>query len=282
MTLRKLALIHAFSGFGHSTMSVILPVVSAMGVQGCPLPTAIFSNHTGFPDWYKLDFTEHMVPFAEAWNRLELKFDGIYSGYLGSGAQCDAVLNLVETHSEATFFLDPVMGDHGRLYSAITPEHVSAMKKLVTYAQYILPNITEACMLTDTTYKETFSHEEICDILCKLHAMGPDHIVITGIRDGNMLTNYISELPGTSGQFNMAPQIKTVTLPVAGNSRPGTGDIFGSVVISSVLKGQPLEQGVQKAARFVSDCIKVSDECGLPIREGTCFELVLPNLMRQA
>lgn len=273
MTPRKLALIHAISGYGHSTMSVILPVVSAMGVQGCPLPTAIFSNHTGFPDWYKLDFTEHMVPFAESWNRLELKFDGIYSGYLGSGAQCDAVLNLVETHPEAIFFLDPVMGDHGKLYSAITPEHVAAMKKLVSYAQYILPNITEACVLTDTPYKNDFSHEEICDIISKLHAMGPAHVVITGICDGDMLTNYISELPGSARQ---------VSLPIAGNSRPGTGDIFGSVVVSGILKGQPLEQSVQKAARFVSDCIKISDENNLPVREGTCFELVLPNLMHQA
>lgn len=275
MTPRKLALIHAFSGFGHSTMSVILPVVSAMGIQGCPLPTAIFSNHTGFPDWYKLDFTEHMVPFTEAWNRLELKFDGIYSGYLGSGAQCDAVLNLVKNHPESIFFLDPVMGDHGKLYSAITPEHVAAMKKLVTHAQYVLPNITEACILTDTPYKEDFSEEELREIVSKLHAMGPKHIVITGIRDKDMLTNYISELS------DKTECLQKVTLPVAGNSRPGTGDIFGSVMISGILKGQPLEQSVQKAARFVSDCIKISDENNLPIREGTCFELVLPTLIRQ-
>ena len=287
MSLRKLALIHAFSGFGHSTMSVILPVVSAMGVQGCPLPTAIFSNHTGFPDWYKLDFTEHMVPFIEAWNRLELKFDGIYSGYLGSGAQCNAVLNLVETHPEATFFLDPVMGDHGKLYSAITPEHVAAMKKLVTYAQYILPNITEACVLTDTTYKEAFSPEEIYDIISKLHAMGPSHVVITGLRDGNMFTNYISELSDQHHSIDVVlpscsdVRVKTVTLPAAGTSRPGTGDIFGSVVVSGILKGQPLEQSVQKAARFVSDCIIISDANNLPVREGTCFELVLPSLLHQ-
>ena len=275
MNITKLALIHAISGFGHSTMSVILPIVSAMGVQGCPLPTALFSNHTGFPSWYKLDFTEHMMPYADAWKALDIKFDGIYSGYLGSGAQCDAVLHLVETHPEATFFLDPVMGDYGKLYSAITKDHVFAMKKLVTCAGYILPNITEACVLTDTSYKNDFSQEEICVILQKLHALGPDHIVITGIADGNMLTNYISEKTKTGYMIN------TVSLPVAGASRPGTGDIFGSVVVSGILKGQPLEQSVQKAARFVSECIQVSDANNLPIREGTCFELVLPSLMRQ-
>ena len=287
MTQRKLALIHAFSGFGHSTMSVILPVVSAMGIQGCPLPTAIFSNHTGFPDWYKLDLTEHMMPYAEAWNRLDLSFDGIYSGYLGSGAQCDAVLNLVQKHPEAIFFLDPVMGDHGKLYSAITPEHVVAMKRLTASAHYILPNITEACVLTDTPYKEAFSFEELLTIISKLHAMGPEHIVITGIREGNMLTNYISEIMDTTVpsdaavQHDITPQIKAISRPIAGNSRPGTGDIFGSVVVSGILKGQSLEQSVQKAAQFVFDCIKISDDNDLPVREGTCFELVLPTLFCQ-
>ena len=272
MKLHKLALIHAISGFGHSTMSVILPVVSAMGVQGCPLPTAIFSNHTGFPDWYKLDFTEHMMPYLQAWNNLDIEFDGIYSGYLGSGAQCQAVLALVEKHPEATFFLDPVMGDHGRLYSAITTEHVTAMQELVTHAAYILPNITEACVLTDTPYRDDFSQDELAYIAKKLHALGPAHIVITGLQQGEMLSNYVSEIVSGEQITGM------VSMTIAGQSRPGTGDIFGSIVVSSIIKGQPLEHGVQKAARFISDCIKASDECKLPVREGTCFEVLLPRL----
>ncbi len=272
MKPKKLALIHAVSGFGHSTMSVILPVVSAMGVQGCPLPTAIFSNHTGFPDWYKLDFTEHMMPYIQAWDNLNIAFDGIYSGYLGSGAQCQVVLTLVEKQPNATFFLDPVMGDHGRLYSAITPEHVAAMKELVTHAAYLLPNITEACILTETPYREAFSEKELAQITNKLHAMGPAHIVITGLAHGNTLTNYISEIVDGTQKTGM------VSMPVAGKSRPGTGDIFGSIVVSDIIKGQPLTQGVQKAAQFISDCIKASDEYDLPVKEGTCFELLLPTL----
>ena len=273
MKLHKLALIHAFSGFGHSTMSVILPVVSAMGVQGCPLPTAIFSNHTGFPDWYKLDFTDHMMPYIQAWDNLGLNFDGIYSGYLGSGAQCQAVLSLVEKHPEATFFLDPVMGDHGKLYSAITPEHVAAMKELVKHAAYLLPNITEACVLTDTPYQEDFSMEALTTLAAKLHSLGPAHIVMTGLQQGELLTNFISEMiEGTQ-------HISEVSMPIAGKSRPGTGDIFGSIVVSDIIKGQPLEHGVQKAAQFVSDCIKTSDTYDIPVKEGTCFELLLPTLM---
>lgn len=274
MQLKKLALIHAISGFGHSTMSVILPVVSAMGVQGCPLPTAVFSNHTGFADWYKLDFTEHMSPYTQAWTNLGLTFDGIYSGYMGSGVQAGEVLSLVQAHPEALYFLDPVMGDHGRLYSAITPEHVAGMKALTAHAQYLLPNITEACVLTDTEYRADFNHDEICSILRKLHALGPSHIVITGISTGDTLTNYVSEM---SEQGHLVEQ---VSMPVAGKSRPGTGDIFGAVVVSGTLKGQPLTQCVRKAAHFVSECIKLSDDYDLPVKEGTCFELLLPKLMQ--
>lgn len=273
MKLHKLALIHAISGFGHSTMSVILPVVSAMGVQGCPLPTAVFSNHTGFTDWYKLDFTEYMTPYLQAWDNLSLAFDGIYSGYLGSGTQCQAVLSLVEKHPEAVFFLDPVMGDHGKLYSAITQDHVAAMKKLVTHAAYLLPNITEACVLTDTPYQEDFSIEALTALAAKLHALGPSHIVMTGLQQGKMLSNFISEIIDGSQCTSI------VSMPIAGKSRPGTGDIFGSIVVSDIIKGQPLEHSVQKAAQFISDCIKASDAYDIPVKEGTCFELLLPNLM---
>lgn len=272
MYLPKLALVHSFSGFGHSTMSVILPVVSSMGVQGCPLPTALFSNHTGFSDWYKLDFTEHMLPYIEAWNQLSISFDGIYSGYLGCGAQCQAVLELVRTHPEATFFLDPVMGDHGSLYRAITPEHVLAMKTLVSHADYLLPNITEACILTDTPYQEHFSEEALSQITKKLHALGPKHIVITGLCTQGQFLNYISEYPDDTQQTSV------VSMPIAGTSRPGTGDIFGAVVVSDTIKGQPLTKSVQKAAKFVSDCIQASDAYQIPVKEGTCFELLLPSL----
>ncbi len=308
MHLQKLVLVHALSGFGHSTMSVILPVVSAMGIQGCPLPTAVFSNHTGFPNWHKVDLTDEMTASLDAWDQLSLTFDGIYSGYLGSGKQAEIVLDLVKRHPESTFFLDPVMGDHGRLYSAITPEHVAAMKELTHHASYIIPNMTEACVLTDTVYREDFTADDIYAIMEKLHAMGPKHIVITGIHEEDSIANYFSscasiayKAPVTPNAFastgitvpaalnesapfsSASPSIDSdskgrIALPIAGASRPGTGDIFGSVLISCILKGQPLEQSVLKAARFVSDCIKTSDLHHLPTIVGTCFEQVLPEL----
>lgn len=275
MKISKLALIHDMCGIGHCSMTVALPIVSIMGIQGCPVPTSIFSNHTGYPEWYKEDLTGQMIPYLNTWDKLQVALDGIYCGYLGSGLQCETVLALVKQHPDALFFLDPVMGDHGKLYSAITTEHISAMKVLTNHARCIVPNITEACVLTDTPYKTDFSQEALFHIAEKLHALGPNLVVITGIRDGDAFVNYVSEA-GTDGQT-----IHLISTPSAGTPRPGTGDIFASVLVSGILKGQPLTQSVQKAAQFVFDCIRVSDACSLPVQEGTCFELVLPSLLEQ-
>lgn len=275
MKICKLALIHDLCGIGHCSMTVALPIVSVMGIQGCPVPTSIFSNHTGYPEWYKEDFTGQMVPYLNTWDKLQVALDGIYCGYLGSGVQCKTVLALVKKHKDACFFLDPVMGDHGKLYHAITAEHITAMKQLAAHAQCIIPNITEACVLTDTPYKTDFSQKELSDIAEKLHILGPAQVVITGIRKNDFFINHVSEA-GADG-----PKIHLISTPSAGTPRPGTGDIFASVLVSCILKGQPLTQSVQKAAQFVSDCIQISDACNLPVQEGTCFELVLPSLLEQ-
>jgi len=274
MRPKKLALIHDICGIGHCSMTVALPIVSTMGIQGCPIPTAIFSGHTAYKNWYKLDFSEHIPSYLDAWMAENVLLDGIYCGYLGSGEQVNAVLSLVKTHPDAMFFLDPVMGDHGVLYSAITQEHVLAMKTLVSYANYIVPNITEACVLTDTPFKEHFSLPELEKIAQKLHLLGPKNVVITGIRSQNTFCNVVSTIENTSF-------LKFLTTPVAGNARPGTGDIFASVLFSGILKGQPFETSVQKAAQFVADCIQLSDQNNLPIVEGTCFELLLPTLLQE-
>jgi len=274
MQPKKLALIHDICGIGHCSMTVALPIVSVMGIQGCPIPTAIFSGHTAYKNWYKVDFSEHIPSYLDAWSAEKVVLDGIYCGYLGSGEQVNAVLTLVESHPEALFFLDPVMGDHGVLYSAITKEHVLAMKTLVSHAAYIVPNITEACVLTDTPYQNAFSTSELEEIVQKLHLLGPKNVVITGIRSENTFSNVISSTENT-------PYFKILTTPVAGNARPGTGDIFASVLFSGILKGQPFEFSVQKAAHFVADCIQLSDEKALPIVEGTCFELLLPTLLQE-
>ena len=271
MQPKKLALIHDMCGIGHCSMTVALPIVSVMGIQGCPIPTAIFSSHTMYKNWHKVDFSSHMPDYLKAWDKENVALDGIYCGYLGSGEQVNAVLSLAKAHPNALFLLDPVMGDHGVLYTAITKEHVLAMKTLVSHADYIVPNITEACVLTDTSFKNAFSNEELAEIVQKLHLLGPKNVVITGIRTENTFINVIST--AENGTFTQ------ISMPIAGNSRPGTGDIFASVLVSNLLKEQNLAESVDKAAHFVADCIQKSDELDLPIVEGTCFELILPSLL---
>lgn len=273
MSLPKLALIHDMCGVGHCSMTVALPIVSIMGIQGCPIPTSIFSNHTGYPEWYKLDITEHLDPYIDVWSRLGVSLDGIYCGYLGSGLQVEAVQKLIAHYPDIPLFLDPVMGDHGKLYSAITPDHIQAMQMLLTHAAYITPNITEACILAGYPYKEHFDLQDLLQITEKLHKMGPSNIVITGLREAASIQNFISY------KKNDGFCQESIYTPVAGNSRPGTGDIFASVLISCIIKGQSLPQAAEKAAQFVCDCIQVSDKQKLPICEGTAFELILPTLI---
>lgn len=163
------------------------PVISVMGVQVCPIPTAILSNHLGFPSCYFEDYTTHMADYMDAWRKLSLSFEGLYCGFLGSEAQIalvEAFLDLDFLSSSSFFLLDPVMGDHGRAYSSITPSHISHMKSLAARADFLTPNITEACLLTDTPFKESgWTSEELVFLCEKLaaHSLARQlHIVITG------------------------------------------------------------------------------------------------------
>lgn len=153
---KKIAVINDFSGFGRCSIAVSLPIISAMKIQCCPVPTSIFSNHTGFDSYFFEDYTDKMRPYIAEWRKLDLHFNGICTGFLGSEAQIGIVGDfLQEFGGEGTIVLiDPVMGDYGKPYPTYTMEMCLEMKKLVHYADILTPNLTEACILTDTPYKE--------------------------------------------------------------------------------------------------------------------------------
>lgn len=180
---KKIAIINDMSGFGRCSIAVELPIISHMKVQCCPIPTSIFSNHTGYDSFFFEDFTEQMVPYIEEWKKLDLKFDGICSGFLGSARQIEIVQNFFKHFkSEDTIvILDPIMGDDGKPYATYTDELCQKMKHLVPYADIITPNLTEACILTDTPYKKRWKLKELRELTEKLEKMGPAKIVITGI-----------------------------------------------------------------------------------------------------
>ena len=152
---KKIAVINDISGFGRCSVAVAMPIISALKIQCCPVPTSIFSNHTGFPSYFFDDYTEKMPAYIAQWKKLGLEFDGITSGFLGSKAQIDIVKDFIRDFKtdRTTVVVDPVMGDYGKPYATYTPQLCQEMKRLVKYADILTPNLTEACILTDTPYR---------------------------------------------------------------------------------------------------------------------------------
>lgn len=282
----RLAMINDIAGFGRCSTTVSLPVISVMKVLVCPVPTSVLSNHLGFPLCHFDDYTSHMRDYIKVWNELGLTFDGLYCGFLGNEEQIDIVREFVEMFRPPLFLLDPVMGDHGRAYSSITETHVQKMKELLPLADIITPNITEACLLTGTPWKDrewTMPElsglcERLADI-CQQESVSSGEasvgtvssasIVITGIRQGDSLVNFLWD----DGVYT------TVSTPIAGASRPGTGDIFASILAADAVRGETLLTSVQKAANFVGLCIAGSEKAGTPVQEGVVFEKYLTALL---
>lgn len=271
----RLAMINDIAGFGRCSTTVSLPVISVMKVQVCPVPTSVLSNHLGFPLCHFDDYTSHMRDYIKVWSELGLTFDGLYCGFLGNEEQIDIVREFVEMFRPPLFLLDPVMGDHGRAYSSITKTHVQKMKELLPLADIITPNITEACLLTDTPWKDgEWTMQELSGLCEKLASLClkdsvSASIVITGIRQGDSLVNFLWD----DGVYT------TVASPIAGASRPGTGDIFASILAADAVCGETLLSSVQKAANFVGLCIAGSEKAGTPVQEGVVFEKYLAALL---
>lgn len=282
----RLAMINDIAGFGRCSTTVSLPVISVMKVQVCPVPTSVLSNHLGFPLCHFDDYTSHMRDYIKVWGELGLTFDGLYCGFLGNEEQIDIVREFVEMFQPPLFLLDPVMGDHGRAYSSITETHVQKMKELLPLADIITPNITEACLLTGTPWKDgEWTMQELSGLcerladICQQESVSSSEasvgtvsgasIVITGIRQGDSLVNFLWD----DGIYT------TVASPIAGASRPGTGDIFASILAADAVRGETLLTSVQKAANFVGLCIAGSEKAGTPVQEGVVFEKYLAALL---
>ena len=272
---KKLLIVNDMAGFGRCSLTIALPVVSACKVQAIPVPTSIFSNHTGFPAYYKKDMTVYLNDYMKQLDETAGRFDGIYCGYFGSLMQLHILDEYIRRHSaDGTAFplvvIDPVMGDHGTPYRSMTADFCEQMKQFIRNATLLTPNITEACLLTDTPYHDgLWNNEALCEITDKLTAYGPKQIVITGICDGSFFYNYVRD---TGKKDTMIP------VPVSGLAHPGTGDIFASIAAALTLRGYPLAEIVKIASDFIAACTLASDEAGVPVQEGVIFEAFLQQL----
>ncbi|MCI8364171.1 MAG: pyridoxamine kinase [Eubacterium sp.] len=269
---KKIAVINDISGFGRCSAAVSLPVISHMRVQACLLPTSIFSNHTGFPSYYYNDFTDKMPRFMEEWKKLDLCFEGIASGFLGSAEQIEIVREFIrQFRDERTqVIIDPVMGENGKAYPTYTAEMCDKMKHLVEYADILTPNVTEACMLTGMPFKDrNWQRKELLEMMARLRELGAKKIVVSGLDSGQFISNAVSEVPG---------ECKLLRQKRVGKVRSGTGDIFSSIIAADCVNGVDFETSVRKAAAFVQECIRATEKFDIPETDGVCFEEVLHKL----
>lgn len=273
--VRRIAAIHDLSGIGRTSLMAVIPILSTMGFNVCPLPTAILSNHSQYPDFSFLDLTEEMPRIIDQWEKLGVTFDAIYTGYMGSPRQIEIVCGFIERFrtADTLVVVDPVLGDNGHLYSKMTQEMVEEMRRLACRADVLTPNLTEAFALLDRPYKTDCTTEELKDLIAELSEMGPDAVIITGV-----------PVPGQSGLTSVIARSKSdlrtwkVTCPYLPAHYPGTGDSFTSVITGSLLQGDSLPIALDRAAQFILQGIRSTFGYRMDNRDGILLERVLPNL----
>lgn len=282
--MKKVALINDLSGFGKCSLTAAIPVISVMGIQACPLPTAVLSAQTGFANYYCDDFTDRMDRFTEQWKQMDVSFDGIYSGYLASPLQIEKVLSFLEKFEEkdTLYLADPVMGDDGEGYHIFSEELLCGMKELTKRASVITPNLTELCFLADEDYFQLIAHRQdsdytdriqaLCSKLTK-QAVRPQTVMVTGIIREKNGQEYIGTLAVANDKKYY------VETPYTGRSFSGTGDLFASVICGSLMKGLSVEEALEKATSFLQEAIEDATAENIPSPHGVQFEKYLSRLL---
>ena len=260
--------IQDLSCVGKCSLTVAQPILSAMGISCSVLPTAVLSTHTAFPKPYVRSLTEDMLPICRHWQENGVTFDAILVGYLSDPEQAEAVLEIVQSF-DCPVILDPAMGDNGKLYAGITPEHVEAMRDLSIMAEVLLPNVTEASLLTDIPYQAVTDGHYLRQMLTKLQRRETQSVIVTGICPDGRHTGYAG-LQGQEGLFSYNTVKKT--------SVHGTGDMFSAVFTGAYVLGKAPYEAAELAAGFVERVLDATKETS-PF--GAEFESQLPWLWSQ-
>ena len=269
--MKRIITIQDISCVGRCSLTVALPIISAAGVECGVLPTAVLSTHTAFDKFTFCDLTDEIEPISRTFGELNIDFDCIYTGYLGSFRQLSLVDDFITTHKKdkTMVVIDPAMADNGKLYHGFTPEFAKAMANLVRHADLVIPNLTEACFMLDIPYTEDYNEEYIKDILVRLTALGAKRAALTGISfDANQLGVYSYD--SESGKFFY---YANNYLPVRYH---GTGDIFASATVGSLMRGQSVENALSVAVDYTHECIKLTMEDENRRTYGVNFEEAIP------
>lgn len=274
--LKRVVLFNDISGFGKCSITTSLPILAAAGIEGCAVPTAILSTHTGNFEGYTFrDLTEDLEAFLGHWLKLGIHFDAIYSGYLGSPKQAQILKEFIKKEQklnpEILVYVDPVMGDNGQLYSGYGEKLVEAMRELVTMADIVLPNLTEATALLGMKYhSKPYTEDELIDISKKLQQLGPKTVIITGIENGDSILTAVYQ-----------NELELIKVPKVTGRFHGTGDIFASFTLAALLNGRSVIKAAELGAYLTYGAVKRTMLRETPRREGVDFEGMLPSLIQE-
>lgn len=279
---KKIAVINDLSGFGRCSLTAAISVLSAMGVQACPLPTAILTAQTGYPSYYCDNYTDKMEHFRTEWAKMGQHFDGIYTGFVADESQICQIFRFLETFKKPDTFLlaDPVMGDDGKPYPFYTPALLEQMRKLASQADIITPNLTELCLLTGSDFQSTAGLSDTGVLIQTIQASGqelcrkgPKYVIVTGIRfadaDGRKhMGNLLVDSDGSS----------LFSFPYIGGSYSGTGDLFASCIAAGCARGDSLPSIIKRAGKFLELALLDSVREQVPRNDGVNYEQYLSLL----
>ncbi|MCR5502941.1 MAG: pyridoxamine kinase [Lachnospiraceae bacterium] len=272
--MKRILTIQDISCLGKCSITIALPLISAMGVETVILPTAVLSTHTMFQGFTVKDLTDELIPITDHWKKENVHFDAIYTGYLGSAEEIEIVKKIFREFKtdDTLIFIDPVMADNGKLYPAFDLNYAKLNAGLCGEADVIVPNITEACFMTDTEYREEYDEAYIKDLIGKLAALGAKKTVLTGVS--------LSE--GKTGVYGYDSETKEYF--IYQNDRVdaqyhGTGDVFSSVSVGALMRGLSLKDAFRIAADYTADTIRETLKNPEKPWYGVDFEATIPELL---
>ena len=271
--MKRIASIQDISCLGRCSLTVALPVISAMGVECAIVPTAVLSAHTAFPGFVSRDLSDQLPAIAAHWQAQHVHFDALYTGYIASRPQVRQVLDFFDTvkSPDTMILVDPAMADHGRLYAGFGPDFPSAMAEVVARADVAMPNLTEACLLTGIPYREDIDESFARELLQGVAALGAKRVVLTGV-------SFTPDKLGAMGYDGAEGRYFTCLDRRQRGVYHGTGDIFAATVVGGMMRGLPLEEAASLAVRFTLACIDATERDPHAGWYGGEFEKALPLL----
>ena len=272
--MKRILTIQDISCFGKCSITIALPVLSAMGIETAVLPTALLSTHTMFPDYIKMDLTDMILSFAKQWKDNGAAFDAIYTGYLGTVEDIELVMNVIDLFrdEDTLLFVDPVFGDHGRAYAGISEDYGAHCSELCRTADYAVPNITEACLMTGMEYKEKYDESYIAELAQRVCAMGAANAIVTGV-------SYTGGTIGYQGLNRRTGQAFSYRNKKIEISYHGTGDLFSAAAAGALICAKRPELAFRIAADYTAETIRVTKEDSDDPRYGIHFESTIPDLL---